>query len=57
MDKIELTKEKWSLTTEEMFELTTGVLGHLVELEQLHYLKRFIDERIKFLKNNLKRTV
>lgn len=50
MDKIELIKKKSFLSTTELFELTTGVLGHLTDLEQLHYLKRFINERIKFLK-------
>ncbi len=45
-----MDKLKKTLTTAEIFKLTTGVLGHVTDLEQLHLIKRYIEERIKFLK-------
>lgn len=36
-----------ALDTDELFELTTGVIGHLTDLDQLNYLETFVAARIK----------
>lgn len=44
-----LTKRRPKLSDLELFELTTGVIGHLTDLDQLRFVKRFVADRLDCL--------
>lgn len=48
-----MSKEGRELTTEELFELTTEWIGHCDNIEQLSYIERFTQTRIKFLSSSM----
>lgn len=48
-DRVRFEGKKEKLTTEELFSLTTAVVGHMTDMDQLQYIVRFTKKRIFFL--------